>query len=428
MIEHRNVARLMTGNRSLFDFHKGDVWTLFHSYSFDFSVWEMWGALIHGGRLVIVPEPVTKDLNIFFDLLKTEKVTILNQTPPAFYTLLNTQMAVDSTCLRYVIFGGQALRPIKLKEWKARNPGVKLINMYGITETTVHVTFKEIGDAEIETDISSIGVPLITSEVLLLNRFLQLIPGRGTGEIFVGGDGVGRGYLNRPELTAEKFVADPFSGKKGSRLYRSGDLARTLPNGEWEYIGRADDQVKIKGFRIELTEIESRLLTHGSIRNAIVVVKGDSDDNKYLCAYFVADHEIGVKELKEFLSRTLPGYMIPQHIMRIDNIPVTVNKKIDYRALPDPDAALLGQYVPPSNEVQQRLAAIWAEILNMDGAAIGIETSFFDLGGHSLSATVLLSRVYKEFNVQCSLLDIFKGPTIRNISEIIYAAQWLSQK
>ena len=276
MIEHKNLVRLIFNDRIQFDFKDSDVWTMFHSYCFDFSVWEMYGALLYGGKLVVIPKETAKDIKSYLNILKKENVTILNQTPSAFYNLINEELSLGEKELdiRYVIFGGEALKPLMLKDWREKYPDTKLINMYGITETTVHVTFKEITDYEIQHNISNIGKPIPTLTTYIMDKNTMSVPIGVPGEICVGGDGVGRGYLNRMELTSEKFIENPY--KKDEKIYRSGDLGRLLSDGEIEFIGRIDHQVKIRGFRIELGEIESSLLKYESIKEAVVIDKEDA--------------------------------------------------------------------------------------------------------------------------------------------------------
>ncbi|OMD35054.1 plipastatin synthase, partial [Paenibacillus borealis] len=237
MITHRNVVRLLFNDRMAFDFNERDVWTLFHSYCFDFSVWEMYGALLYGGKLVVVPLMTARDPEQMVRLLRQERVTVLNQTPSAFYALSEREMeeADAELCVRAVIFGGEALAPVQLRAWQRKYPHTELINMYGITETTVHVTYKKLGEAEITNGISNIGKPLPTLRAYILGEGQQLQPMGVAGELCITGDGLARGYLNRPELTAEKFVDNPF--EPGTRMYRTGDLARWLPDGNLEYLG-----------------------------------------------------------------------------------------------------------------------------------------------------------------------------------------------
>ena len=289
MIKHKNVVRLMVNEKSLFDFNEEDIWTMFHSFCFDFSVWEMYGALLFGGKLVIVPKTMARDTREYLSLLKKEGVTVLNQTPSAFYNLMNEEMECTERQLkiRCVIFGGEALKLSMLQPWMERYPGTELINMYGITETTVHVTFKRISKYDTESNISNIGKPIPTTTAYIMDKNMKLLPPGVAGELLVGGDGVGRGYLNKNELTAEKFVPNPYN--KHEILYRSGDLVRRLHNGELEYLGRLDHQVKIRGFRIELGEIEAVLREHSFIKDALVLQQEDKSGDRYLAAYIVAD-------------------------------------------------------------------------------------------------------------------------------------------
>ncbi|MCP4148493.1 MAG: amino acid adenylation domain-containing protein, partial [bacterium] len=345
LIEHRNVVRLMFNRENPFGFTDKDSWTMFHSYGFDFSVWEMYGALLYGGKLVVVPKNLLRDPALFLELLREEEVTVLNQTPTAFYQLIEEESAAVGTALklRYIIFGGEALNPARLREWKEKYPETRLINMYGITETTVHVTFKEIGKEEIEKGRSCIGTPIPTLSTYIMNEDLKLLPVGVPGELCVGGKGVCRGYLNRPELTAEVFVNNPY--KPGERLYRSGDLAvLTGMDGQMEYEGRIDHQVKIRGFRVELGEIEARLLKLEGVKEALVTVYdsmepgtvGDKDETKYICAYIVSDSGMSVADLTAGLARTLPDYMIPSQFVELEKIPLTPTGKVDRRALPLP--------------------------------------------------------------------------------------------
>ncbi|NIM13070.1 MAG: amino acid adenylation domain-containing protein, partial [Candidatus Aminicenantes bacterium] len=414
MIEHRNVVPLLFNDKNLFDFSDGDVWTMFHSYCFDFSVWEMYGALLYGGKLIIIPWMAARDPEDFFEILRSEAVTVLNQTPSSFYHLTDVVLRDpgESLAVRYVIFGGESLKPAKLKHWKTRYPKTRFINMYGITETTVHVTYKEITGEEIDGNISNIGRPIPTLSTYVLNRYMKLVPVGVSGEVCVGGEGVGRGYLNRPALTAGKFVENPY--KPGERLYRSGDVVRMRGNGDMEYMGRMDHQVKLRGFRVELGEIESQLKNHPLVKKALVILmKDDAGDNR-LCAYAVCDKAPDIKELREFLSGRLPGYMIPSHFVALDKLPLTSNGKIDRKALPKPEARTESEYIAPRNEIEKKLVEIWREVLGLgDDTSIGIEDNFFDLGGHSLKATILAAKIHRELDIEIPLTEIFKSPTIR---------------
>ncbi|MDF9553482.1 amino acid adenylation domain-containing protein, partial [Bacillus cereus] len=419
MVEHKNVVRLMINDQIQFDFSEKDVWTMFHSSSFDFSVWEMYGALLYGGKLVIVSDLVAKETIKYLSLLKDEKVTVLNQTPTAFYNLMKIELQYSSKdlCLRYIIFGGEALKPAMLDEWLKKYNETKLINMYGITETTVHVTFKEIGIKEVRDGASNIGKPIPTLTALVVDKNLTIQPIGVPGELCVGGAGVTRGYLNREQLTKDRFVQNPYFNNE--KMYRSGDLVKLLSNGEIEYLGRIDHQVKIRGFRIELGEIENRLVSHEHIKEAVVLAKEDEQYQKYLCAYIVCQKNLDKSELKAYLKERLPEYMIPSYFMEMDMIPLTNNGKINRNALPEPDATGLisSDYEAPQTVIQKELVAVWKNVLGV--GSIGIHDNFFDLGGHSLKATAVISEIHKVLHIEVPLKGIFMNPTIKELSRFI---------
>lgn len=417
--ENKNVVRLFFNNRNLFDFNEEDVWTLLHSYSFDFSVWEMYGALLYGGLLVIVPEEIKKDPIKYLKLLKEKRVTILNQTPKYFYNLMNEELQNKDKelNLRYVIIGGDALNPGLLKEWRNKYNSTKLINMYGITETTVHVTYKEIKEEDIENCISNVGVPIPTTKVYILDRDHKMVPIGCIGEICVAGEGVSRGYLHRDDLTNEKFIANTYCN--GETLYRSGDLGRFLPDGDIEYLGRMDNQVKIRGYRIELGEIESILLMHYEIKETVVIdIVLDGAEERSLCAYINSGKKLSNEDLRSYLSKHLPDYMIPAYFIEIGEIPLTANGKLNKTALPKPSEKLLKSnlYVQPSNETEKRLVEIWEDVLGLEN--IGVTDNFFALGGDSLKVIRIVSRVNNEFGLGLEIADIFRRQTIRELLEI----------
>ncbi|RKZ59825.1 MAG: non-ribosomal peptide synthetase, partial [Candidatus Parabeggiatoa sp. nov. 3] len=309
LVRHFNVARLFTATQSWFHFHERDVWTFFHSYAFDFSVWELWGALLYGGSLVVVPYWISRSPEAFYELLKTKGVTVLNQTPSAFRQLMTAEDQKGNRSdlnLRLVIFGGEALEFQSLTPWFERHGDQipQLVNMYGITETTVHVTYRPLTLADLNSQGSLIGFPIPDLQAYMLDSHLQPTPIGIPGELHIGGAGLARGYLNRPELTAEKFIKNPFSDDPNSRLYKTGDLARYLPDGNIEYLGRIDNQVKMRGFRIELGEIEAILVQHPAVQeNAVIVHELESGDKRLVaCLVPNQGQTIDNTELRSFLK------------------------------------------------------------------------------------------------------------------------------
>ncbi|MCP4156908.1 MAG: AMP-binding protein, partial [bacterium] len=383
-----------------------------------------YGALLFGGKMLIIPKLTARDPGRFLEIVKKEGVTVLNQTPSAFYNLAREAVANRETGikLRYVIFGGEALKPKHLKEWKELYPRTKLINMFGITETTVHVTYKEIGDREINANLSNIGRPLPTLRTYVLDGQGKIVPIGVPGELYVGGAGVGSGYLNRVELTAERYIENPFQpghtgSETGARLYKSGDQVKYHENGEMEYLGRLDHQVQIRGFRIEKGEIENRLLELKAVREAVVIDKKDSSENTYLCAYIVTQEEIADAQIREYLGQGLPEYMIPSYIVRLEAIPLTANGKIDRKHLPTPGIKEReDHYTAPAGETERKLAAVWAEVLEAEQHLIGRDSNFFEMGGHSLKAVNLISAIHKTLGNKPALAEIFQAPTLREMA------------
>ncbi len=420
MIEHHNVVRLLFNERFQFEFSPQDVWTLFHSFCFDFSVWEMYGALLYGAKLVIVSKETAIDTSQFLELIKKEKVTVLNQTPAAFYNLIAEETLASDHCLalRYVIFGGEALKPVMLQPFQEKYAQTKLINMYGITETTVHVTFKEITKYEIENNISNIGRPIPTLKTYIVDQNLNLLPIGIPGELCVSGDGLGRGYLNNESYTQEKFIPHPF--EKEQRVYRSGDLAKLMPNGELEYLGRIDNQVKIRGFRVELGEIESELIKHPDIKEVLVLALENQAQDRKLYCYYIANLAIPPRELHDYLQQYIPQYMIPTYFIRIDKMPLNKNGKIDRKMLPQITEVLRTEadYGEAQTQTEKTLLALFEEILGL--SKIGVHDDFFDLGGDSLSAIRLITKINGDAH-QVSLVDLYNNPTIQQLAAKITA-------
>jgi amino acid adenylation domain-containing protein len=427
VVTHFNVARLFRSTEHWFHFSSSDVWTLFHSFAFDFSVWEMWGALLYGGKLVVVPYAMSRSPAAFHQLLVDERVTVLNQTPSAFRQLIWADEASSRNrelSLRWVIFGGEALELQSLKPWLERHGDQRprLVNMYGITETTVHVTYRPITREDLETGRGSvIGDPIPDLAVLILDEQFRPCPIGVPGEIFVSGAGVARGYLNRPQLNTEKFIPDLQHSGTGERWYRSGDLARRRPDGDLEYLGRVDHQVKIRGFRVELGEIEAALNSHPNVRECVVVAQGDVQSDKRLVAYLVSRQERpSIDALQEFIKTKLPDYMVPALFVFLDKLPLTVNGKVDRRALPAPNRLrpdLGDPFVPPRTPEEKAIASIWESVLQID--RVGVRDSFFALGGNSLLIAQLHDRLCKGLGIELQFTDLFRFPTVRSLAEYL---------
>lgn len=436
MISHRNVVRLMISDKNDYDFNDSDVWVMAHSYCFDFSVWEMYGALLYGGKLIIPQPENVRDISSFLSLVKENKITVLNQTPLAFYGLVSEELKSNShkldTHLRYVIFGGEKLEPQKFREWIKTYPlkKIQLINMYGITETTVHVTFYRIKDEDVNSEISSspIGKPIPETRVYVFDEYMKLVPANVKGEFFVGGSGVARGYLFNEELTSQRFIKNPYLPEE--TIYRTGDLGYRHYNGELEYIGRKDKQVKIRGYRIELGEIESTIFKFPGIKTAVVIDKDYGEGDKRLVAYFVkgADAEIGIHNIRDFLKSKLPSYMIPSDFIELDKIPLTSQGKINKTALPEPSATVHergADYSEPKDTLELQLVKIWEKVLGVK--PVGIKDNFFDLGGHSLIALRLFGYIEKLTGKKLPLSTLFSSPTIEQLAVILKDEGWKPQ-
>jgi amino acid adenylation domain-containing protein len=436
LLTHHNAVRLFQATQPWFHFDRRDVWTMFHSLAFDFSVWELFGALTYGGRLVVVPYRTSRSPEDLLDLLRREQVTVLNQTPSAFRQLTRVAGLYDEDGaklhLRYVVFGGEALDAASLRPWfdhfGDRHP--LLINMYGITETTVHVTYRPLRVEDLRGSAIPIGRAIPDLSPYILDLDMTPVPVGVAGELYVGGAGLARGYLGRPELTAERFVRNPFAQKPGERLYRTGDLARWRANGEIEYAGRIDHQVKIRGFRIELGEIEARLLAHDGVREAVASAR-EGTSGKQLIGYVVAvpGTQEGrrtpagpapagafVEQLKAHLRAGLPDYMIPSRLVVLERMPLTPSGKIDRKALPVPPASFdtEARLKPMASDVEATLAGICARLLNL--ADVDLDTNFFDLGGTSLDLLALHEEIRERFERNFPVTALFEYSTIRALA------------
>ncbi len=429
-VTHANAVRLLTVTEDTFGFGPADVWTLFHSYAFDFSVWELWGALAHGGRLVVISHETSRTPSAFRDLLAQEGVTVLNQTPSAFRQLTWAEESALSRgapelALRWVIFGGEALEPGSLEPWLARHGGVlpALVNMYGITETTVHVTSRRLLSGDLAAG-NLVGRALPDLSVYLVDRDGCLAPLGTPGEIQVGGAGVSAGYLGRPELTAERFVPDPFGSAAGARLYRSGDLARWRPWGDLDYLGRIDHQVKVRGFRVELGEIESALARHPGVREVVVLASDGAAEDRRLVAYVVPESgaEPSLQELRSALGLTLPDYMLPGALVILERLPLTPNGKLDRQSLSRLRTLPLdagGLPVAPRTALEHHLAALFAGQLKL--AEVGAHDDFFALGGNSIQGAILINRLQEELGEIVHVVAIFDAPTVADLARHLAA-------
>ena len=415
IVTNRNVVRLFKNSKFAFDFGSEDVWMLFHYYGFDFSVWEIYGALLFGGKLLIPSKETTQNPKELQKYITENGLTVLNQVPSAFYALMDEMSDYAENKLRYLIFGGEALEPLKLLQWHRAYPNVKIINMYGITETTVHVTYREITEKEMMRGISDIGSAIPTLKVYILNG--TRLCGVGVpGELCVAGDGVALGYLNQPELTDLKFVKNPFGD---GRLYRSGDLARWLPDGNLEYRGRIDQQVKVRGFRIELNEIANVIRKQANVKDAVVVLKENKDKEKYIIAYIIsADGEpTDFVELKDKMRDDLPEYMLPSGFKNIDKIPLTINGKLNAKALPEIDFSNMFDYVEPKTEEEKLIAQAYSEVLSVE--KVGANDNFFEIGGHSLKASRLLNLLENKTGIRLTLRDVLMHPVVHDLAQLL---------
>ncbi|MFB7297189.1 amino acid adenylation domain-containing protein [Streptomyces rubiginosohelvolus] len=412
VVTGRNLARLFDATAED-AFGPDDVWTLFHSYAFDFSVWEMWGALLHGGRLVVVPHTVTRSPDEFLELLHREGVTVLNQTPSACHQLTEALTAPGSpgipSALRLIVLGGEALDPARLAPWLRTPDAPRVVNMYGITETTVHVTTHDLTPDALVPDTSPVGRAIDDLRLYVLDRRLRPVPPGVTGELYVAGAGLSRGYRGRHPLTAERFVADPF-GAPGTRMYRSGDLARWSADGTLHYLGRADSQVSLRGFRIETAEIETVLCDTGGARAAAVLLREDLPTGPGLVAYTTGGTPAA--DLRAACTGRLPDYMVPTAFVALDRMPLTANGKLDRAALPLPDADA-GE--PPAGRaprtaLEHLVARLYGEVLGH--APVAADEDFFALGGHSLLVTRLAGRVRAELGLDIPVRTLFEAPTV----------------
>ncbi|MBC7303623.1 MAG: amino acid adenylation domain-containing protein, partial [Nocardia sp.] len=429
VISHRAVvAHLMNATLAL-DVRADDVWTWLHSVAFDYSIWEVFGPLVTGGRIVVVDASTSRAPDALVRLTAREGVTVFSRTPTAFYQFAAANrryrvagMPEGHLALRVVVLSGEGLDPAALAPWFEDNPaGPVVVNSYGITETTVFVTRAELSAGlAVPGAPSVIGTALPGLRAYVLDRRLRPVPVGAWGEIYVAGTQLARGYLGRPALSAGRFVADPW-GAPGERMYRSGDVVRRDHDGDLEYRGRADQQVQLRGFRIELDEVRAALLAHPAVASAAVVVHRAGTDAARLVGYVVpADTDCDVDAVVAQAASMLPEYMVPTAVMVVDELPLTVNGKLDLRALPEP-AARAASWVAPRTEAEELVAQVFAEVLGVD--RVGAFDSFFEVGGNSLTAAGAVVRVADASGCELSVRDLFGNPTVAGFAECVGRAR-----
>ncbi|NCS32797.1 MAG: amino acid adenylation domain-containing protein [Microcystis aeruginosa G11-01] len=423
LVTHQGLLNLVFWHQNTFEITNLDKATQLAGTGFDAAVWELWPYLTAGASIYLVKPEILISLVELQKWLAAKKITISFLPTPIAEQLLSLEWTEINVSLRTILTGGD-----KLNQYPSNFIPFQVVNNYGPTENTVVTTSGVVISGEKNNSLSpAIGRPIFNTQIYILDSNLQPVPVGIPGEIHISGAGLARGYLNRPELTQEKFIPNPFSNSPDSRLYKTGDLARYLPDGNLEYLGRIDNQVKIRGFRIELGEIETILSQHSAVKTAIVIAREDETEQKRLVAYIVPQAEgisaqqeqnfIAVTELRQFLKAKLPEYMIPSAFVILESLPLTPNGKIDRRALPAPEFQSEEQYVAPRNPIEEILSSIWVKVLKV--AQVGIHDNFFELGGHSLLATQLISRIREAFQVEMPLRELFVAPTIAELAQEI---------
>jgi amino acid adenylation domain-containing protein len=416
MIRHYNLVNQVEGLKKRFELDAGLHYLILAAFTFDVSVMHVFLALTTGEKFFLIPEKIRKDPLKLWQFIYESKINILNIVP-AYMKALLENLEKKKFCFKYLFVGGDTFSSELYRSLTETFIFEKLINIYGPTETTINATLYEC-DHKAGAGVLPIGQPLLNYNAYILDRDMNLVPIGAQGELCIGGEGVARGYLNNVLLTDEKFVNNPF--KKSEKLYKTGDMARWLPDGNIEFLGRLDHQVKVRGFRIELAEIEHRLQKKDEVKDAVVIERKDKNGDKYLCAYVVpvpAAVSLNTQAIKEYLAVYLPEYMIPSFFMQMKQLPLTSNGKIDRKALPELEPSTCAPYIPPTTEAEKKLLSLWSEILNIPKKMIGVNSNFFELGGHSLKAIILISKIHKEMNIKIPLVELFRRITIRRLAE-----------
>ncbi|KAF6614165.1 non-ribosomal peptide synthetase, partial [Paenibacillus sp. EKM101P] len=413
MVEHRNVVRLVKNtNYAQLDADTRILQT--GAIVFDASTFEIWGSVLNGGQLVLVSQDVILDVLKLKDAVHSYGITTMFLTTPLFNQLSQQDLTLFEG-IRELLVGGDVMSVPHMNRVLEAHPSLRISNIYGPTENTTFSTVHAI--IGVQSESVPIGRPIHNSTAYVVDHSMRLQPVGVWGELLVGGDGVARGYRNRPDLTSEKFIDSPF--RSGERCYRTGDMVRLNADGTLEYKGRIDAQVKIRGYRIELGEVETQLLKLEAVQEAVVIAREDEQGQKQLCAYVVANEEVVASVLRSTLSQKLPGYMIPSYLVQLEQMPLTPNGKIDRKALPAPEDSLQtgADYVAPRTWVEVKLAQIWQDVLGL--TQVGVKENFFEIGGHSLRATTLASKIHKELNKPLPLRSIFEAPTIEQLAVVL---------
>ena len=433
MIEHRGMMNHLWAKVEDLGLSNSDIVAQNAPSSFDVSIWQMMAVLLAGGQVQIIDEEIARDAEKLLAGVQRLGITVLQTVPTLLGIMIDQQeqageQRLPLQKLRWMISNAEALPGTMCNQWATLYPQVPLLNAYGPTECSDDIAHYVVEQAHCaQWMYAPLGSPLRNMKSYVLDGRMRQVPIGMTGEMYIGGVGVGRGYLNRPALTAERFVPDPFSPEPGARLYRTGDSVRRLAGGQADFVGRLDNQVKLRGLRIELTEIEAVLNQHESVLRSVVIVREDEPGDQRLVAYVVGKHQVAVdvNELRSSLKGRLPEYMVPGAIVVLERMPLTVNEKIDRTALPRPERSIAeaSSYVQPRHKLDEKVAAIWADALKVP--RIGIHDNFFELGGHSLLATRIISRMRSELETDLTLRMLFENPTVAAMSDAIEELQHL---
>jgi amino acid adenylation domain-containing protein len=416
LVDHKGIVNYSIWRIQNYHYSEKDITLQLLSYCFDGFNSNFYSSLLSGGVLMMIPDDRKMDLDYTKKIVIDFRVTNMSLVPGMYGVFLDFVEPGDWLSLRFVVLAGDTAGANIVKKSKRKIPGAMIANEYGPTETSV-TAVANLNMNEDNTTI--IGQPIANVQVYILDKLLKPLAPEVKGELCISGVGVTRGYLNNPEFTAKKFVKNPFV--KGKRMYKSGDLAKWLPDQNIEFFGRKDNQVKIRGYRIEIEEVKKKILSFKDIKDVVIIPKEDEKAEKVLCAYFVSDIEISRSDLREYLSGLLPDYMIPSFFTQLDRFPLTRSGKIDRKKIFQMEyrSDAKENYIPPRNDLEKKLAEIWSEILGIESNKIGIDSDFIELGGHSVKATIMVSKLFKTLNVKILLSELFKLPTIRKLAEYI---------